>query len=43
MITTSTSIAVLINGKRRKKRKLKPLKRLEKQLNRNAKKQYKKS
>lgn len=41
MITTSSSIAVLVNGKKRKKRKLKPLKKLEKQLNSHAKKYYK--
>ena len=41
MITTSSTLAVLINGKKRKKRKLKPLKKLEKQLNNHAKKFYK--
>tara|TARA_B100002019_G_C21219482_1_gene573883 strand:- start:181 stop:306 length:126 start_codon:yes stop_codon:yes gene_type:complete len=41
MITTSTSIAVLINGKKKKRRKLKPLKKLEKKLNQHAKKFYK--
>lgn len=43
MITTSTSIAVLINGKKSKRRKLKPLKKLEKQIMNHAKKFYKKS
>tara|TARA_B100000963_G_C22593791_1_gene656864 strand:+ start:1333 stop:1458 length:126 start_codon:yes stop_codon:yes gene_type:complete len=41
MITTSASIAVLINGKKKKQRRLKPLKKLEKQLNKHAKKYYK--
>tara|TARA_B000000532_G_C18517151_1_gene255706 strand:+ start:165 stop:290 length:126 start_codon:yes stop_codon:yes gene_type:complete len=41
MITTSSSIAVLINGKKKKRKKLKPLKKLEKQLNQHAKKFYK--
>ena len=41
MITTSSSIAVLLNGKRKKRKKLKPLKKIEKQLNKHAKKFYK--
>ena len=43
MITTSTSIAVLINGKKRRRKPKKPLKTLERQLNSHAKKFYQKS